>query len=144
MCSLEDGLNYEAENYCWQTDYPQNQLKEAKEAPHNDFDQYLKTFQAGLQKYNCKSGKEYGYNWYKNNIEKNIQGLQKTYPKLTSPKLQREAIAIAFQLSKIYQNQHLLLLFRYLFLQNRLIRLKISAGVGVGNEVHYNRPLRCL
>ena len=132
-------LNYDAKNYCWQTDYPQNQIGEEKEASHDDFDRYLKIFQAGLKKYNVKSKREYGYNWYKNTIEKNIQGLQKTYPKLTSPKLRKEAVDIAFQLSKSYQNQHWHFLFRYLFLQNQLIRLKISAGVEVGNEIYYNR-----
>ena len=137
VCSLDSDLEYDARKYCWQTDYPQDQVEEEKEAPHDDFAQYLKTFQKGLKKYHCKSEYEWGYNWYKDNIERNLQGLQKTYPKLTSPKLRKEAVDIAFQLSKIYQNQHLLFLLRYLSLQNRLIRLKRSA-VGVGNELHYN------
>ncbi|MEM9569785.1 MAG: pentapeptide repeat-containing protein, partial [Bacteroidota bacterium] len=146
VCSLGNysyGLNYEAKNYCWQTDYPQNQVEETKEAPHDKFEEYLKTFQAGLQKYNCQSEYSWGYDWYKDNIEKNIQGLQKTYPRLTIPKLQKEAIDIAFQLSTLYQNQHWHLLFRYLFFQNRLIRFKISAGIEVANKVYYNhhKPL---
>ena len=115
----------------------QHYLTEPAQAIHANFDQYLQTFQAGLVKYKCRSKNSYGCNWYKNNIEKNIQGLKKTYPKLTSQKLRKEAIDIAFQLSKQCKIQHWRFLFSYLSCQNRLIQLKISAGVGIGNGVYY-------
>ncbi len=142
VCSLGDyGLNYEAKRFCWQTDYPQNQVEEEQEAPHAYFDKYLQTFQDELLKYNVKSKDKRGYDWYKKNIEKNIQGLKKAYPKLTSQALRKEAIDIAFQLSKKCRFQHLLFLFHYLSCQNRLIQLKMLAGVGVENDIHYNVKL---
>ena len=169
VCSLASDLEYEVEEYCWQTNYPfhlehpkgrqiaaqwcisiiatdlpeslgtliQHYLTEPTQAIHTNFDQYLQTFQAGLIHYKCQSKGSWGYRWYKDNTEKNIQGLKKIYPKLSSQKLQKEAIDIAFQLSKQYKIQHWCLLFGYLSCQNRLIQLKISAGVGVGNGVYY-------
>ena len=138
VCSVIHSLEYDAKNYCWQTNYPENKVEEEKEeAPHADFDKYLKTFREGLKKYNVKSKDKDGFKYYKENIEKNIQGLQKAYPKLTSPALKKEATSIAFLLSKSWQIQHLLFLFRYLFAQNRLIRLSFYAGVGVKNDIHY-------
>lgn len=80
VCALADGLAYDAEQYCWKTAYPHYPIKKEKEAPHDDFDQYLKIFQAGLHHYNCKSKEKLGYDWHKIIIEKNIQGFKKTTP----------------------------------------------------------------
>ena len=146
VCSMAASLEYEATVFCWETRYSQYQIKrEEKKTPHDDFDQYLKTFGEGLGEYSYRWKNEIGYDWYKNNIEKNIKGLKKAYPKMTSKnfgkelaeKLKEEAIDIAFNLSQQYKKQHWDLLFSYLFYQNKLIKLKSLAGVKVKNDIYY-------
>lgn len=93
---------------------------------HANFDQYLQLFQEGLVKYNVTSKRKWGDNYYKKVIALNIKGLQKIYPKLTSPKLQKKAMKIAHQLSQKYKIQNWHFLFSYTSCQNQLIWLKAS------------------
>ena len=141
-CCIDEEIKYDADYYCWQTEYRDDQAEEATTAPHADFDTYINVFQAGLKQYRVQSRYSRGFDYYKEQIEYNIQGLQKAYPKLSHPALQKEARDIACALSKSWQIQHLLFLFHYLSLQNRLIRLGMTAGVGVKNDLHYN-PISC-
>lgn len=113
-------------------------LTEPVQKFHANFDRYLQLFQEGLIKYNVKSKEKWGYDHYKKTIERNIEGLKKAYAKLTSEKLRKEAIEIAHELSEKYKNQHLLFLLGFLSCQNRLIKLRISAGVNEGVDIHYN------
>ena len=170
VCSLADVLEYDAEKYCWKTDYPfhlehskgkqiadawciastgtylveeigtliQYYLTERSRTRHANFDHYLQLFQEGLVQYKVESETKLGYDLYKGSIKKNIQGLQKTYLKLTSEELRKEAIDIACELSTFYKYQGLPFLFRYISCQNRLIQLKISAGKEVGKNIYYN------
>ena len=116
----------------------QHYLTEPAQTIHANFDQYLQIFQEGLVKYNVKSKHQWAYKYYKANIEKNIQSLKKAYPKLISQKLRKEASNIACQLSEQYKIQHLFFLFHFLTCQNRLIQLKILAGVRIEYNIHYN------
>ncbi len=138
ICSLEWYLNDDAEDYCWTTEYPQNKVNINTPAPHANFDTYLKDFTSGLNKYQCKSEDSRGFNWYKDQITKNIEGLAATYPHIKEKKLQQEALDIAHALSKSYQIQKGAFLNHYLFFQHQLIRLKKSVSVGVKNKVYYN------
>ena len=137
-CSLAWSLNYDAENFCWETDFRPSHTEAKSQPLHSDFQHYLQVFHNGLAKYKVKSKNFWGYNWYKSNIEDNITGLQKTYPKIKSTTLQKEALEIAHALSESWQNRHLLCLHHYLLQQNRLIQLKNALGVEVGNDIHYN------
>ena len=128
-CNLPNELGKQIQHY----------LTEPPQPIHADFDQYLQLFKKGLAKYNVKSSEARGYNYYKNNIEENIRGLKKAYPKLTYEKLQKEAISIAHQLSQQYKNQHLFFLLNFLNAQNRLIRLKKLANKATKNDIYYNR-----
>ncbi len=142
--SLEEDLNWDADDYCWTTTYPQNKVTIKNPALHAKFDTYLKDFKVGLTKYQCKANESWGFDWYKERITKNIEGLAATYPHIKDKKLQQEACDIAHALSKSYQIQKDTLLFHYLFFQNRLIWLKKSLGIGVKNKVHYSSLGSCL
>ena len=138
VCSLEKGLNAVANNYCWTTNYPQHKVNIATKAPHANFDTYLKDFTDGLTKYQCKSKNGYwGFDWYKEGITNNIQGLAATYEKIKDEQLRQKCCNIAHALSKSYQIQNGTFQHHYLFLQHRLIGLKKSVGVMVGNKVYY-------
>lgn len=170
FCSLASELSHDAENFCFQTDYPfhlrtpkglkiacqwcfiftskplpsslatliQHHLTDATQPMHANFDRYLKGFQEGLKNYNVKTKVTWSYNFYKQAIEQNIKGLAKAYPKLHTQALQKEAIYIAHTLSQSYKMQDWQFLFHYLFCQNRLVELKIAAGVATKNDIYYN------
>ena len=139
VCSLEEYLNWDAEGYCWSTNYPKDKVNMDTKAPHASFDTYFKDFINGLTKYQCKSkNKKWGFDWYKEQIAKNIEGLKKTYQKIKDEQLRQACCNIAHALSKSYQIRNGAFLNHYLFSQNRLIWLKKSVGVMVGNEVYYS------
>ena len=138
ICSLAWYLSSDANNYCWTTNYPQDRVNIAGKAPHANFATYLKHFTNGLSHYQCKSNDSWGFNWYKDNIIKNIQGLAVTYPHIKDEQLQQEACNIAHALSKMYQVRKSAFLNGYLLLQNRLIWLKKSLKVGGNNKVYYS------
>ncbi len=143
VCSLTKGLNYDANNFCWKTEYPQDKITCAQTVnlPQGkpDFAGYLKQFNDGLKQYKVQSKDEWGFNWYKNNIEKNIQGIAKAYPKVEDRSLQKEMLETAYKLSKSYELQHAHLLFHFLYHQNLLIRIRESVvGVETKNDIHYN------
>lgn len=139
VCSLAHNLAYEARTFCWQTDFPEYLIEEEeKEEGHADFADYLQCFQEGLKRYNVKSQSKWGYHQYKTTIEKNIQTLEKCYPKLTSEKFKKEAVTIARMLSRSWQRQHLDFLLYYLNAQNRLTRLAMRGGVSVKNDLYYH------
>ncbi len=138
ICSLEGNLKADTEWYCWATKYLQGKVSINTPAPHSHFDTYLKDFNNGLTQYQCKSKKSSGFNWYKNNIIKNIEGLAATYPHIKDKQLQKEACNIAHALSKSYQIQQGTFQNHYLFFQHRLIWLKKSVSVGLKNEVQYS------
>ncbi len=142
ICSLQNNLEFDANNYCWTTNYPQGKVNINTPATHANFDTYLKDFNNGLTQYQCKAI-DYGFNWYKEGIIKNIQGLRANYQYIKDKQLQQEACNIAHALSKSYQMQKGALLNHYLFYQHRLILLKKSVGIGVKNKVYY-RPTSLL
>ena len=144
VCSLQSSLEYDANNYCWKTKYPQHKVNIDAKTSHANFVQYLEDFTNGLVKYQCKSKYDYGFDWYKDNIIKNIEGLEATYPNIKDATLQQEAFDIAHALSKSYQIQQGTFLDHYLFYQHRLMRLKKSVGIGVKNKVHYSPILRAI
>ena len=137
-CSLEKDLEWDLNNYCWSTNYPQDKVSINDKQSHDNFPTYIKEFKNGLVKYQCKSVHPSGLDWYKNNITKNIQGLQKAYPAVKDPQLQQEARNIAHALSKSYQIQQRPFLFHYLFYQNRLIRFKKSMSLELQPTIHYS------
>ncbi len=147
VCSLEDkltyGLSYEAGEYCWQTKYPQDKITctQAVNIPQGkpDFNGYLKQFRDGLKQYKVQSKNSYSFTWYKETIEKNIQGLAKAYPKVEDKSLQKEMLEMSYKLSKSYELQHADLLFHFLYHQNLLIRIGETVGVGAKNDIHYNQ-----
>ncbi len=154
VCSLDDSkqlyypLSREAGEYCWQTKYPQDKITCTQAVNLSqgkpDFDGYLKQFRDGLEQYKVQSKKkEWGFDWYKSNIEKNIQGIAKAYPKVEDKSLQKEMLETAYKLSKSYELQHADLLFHFLYNQNRLIRIGGTVGVGTKNDIHYNSSIVC-
>ncbi len=147
VCSLgEDteywNLNDEATKCCWQTEYPQDKITctQVVNIPQGkpDFNGYLKQFRDGLKQYKVQSKNSYGFKWYKETIEKNIQGLAKAYPKVDNKSLQKEMVEKSYKLSKSYELQHADLLFHFLYHQNLLIRIGGTVGVGAKNDIHYN------
>ncbi len=147
VCSLgEDteywNLNDEASEYCWQTDYPQDKITctQVVNLPQDkpDFAGYLKQFRDGLEQYKVQSQFSWGFYWYKETIEKNIQGLAKAYPKVEDKSLQKEMVKTAYKLSKSYELQHLDFLFHFLYHQNMLIRIRGTVGVEIKNDIYYN------
>lgn len=113
-------------------------LTEEPQTKHESFDAYWKLFEKRLIKYNAISEVACGYNFYKETIKKNIQGLKKTYAKLTLKKPRKEAIDIALALSKSYKSSNTHFLCHYLACQNRLIKLQLSVGIRNGMAIHYN------
>ncbi len=142
VCSLTWYLNDNTNNYCWKTKYPQDKVSIAIPRPHANFDTYLKNFSSGLMQYECKSHYIGGFNCYKSNITKNIEGLKATYPHIKEATLQQEICGIAHALSKSYQVQKGTFLNHYLFYQHRLIRLKKLVSVDVKNEVCYSNGVK--
>ncbi len=142
VCSLIDGLNCNANKFCWKTEYPQDKITctQAVNLPQGkpDFDVYLKQFRNGLKQYKVQSQKEWGFKWYKSNIEKSIQGIANAYPKVEDKSLQKEMVETSYKLSKSYELQHADLLFHFLYHQNRLIHIGETVGVGAKNDIHYN------
>ncbi len=147
VCSLEDkltyNLSYEASEYCWKTDYPQDKITctQVVNLPQDkpDFAGYLKQFRDGLKQYKVQSQFSWGFDWYKETIEKNIQGLAKAYPKVEDKSLQKEMLETAYKVSKSYELQHADLLFHFLYHQNLLIRIgETVVGVGAKNDIHYS------
>ena len=134
VCSLEKALNYDANNYCWTTNYPQDNVNIGTKAPHANFETYLKDFTNGLKQYQCKLKDG---DCYKAQIIKIIGGVKKAYNKIKDKHLRQECCNIAHALSKSYQIQQWVLLHHYLFFQHRLMWLKKSLGVGVGYELYY-------
>ncbi len=151
VCSLDDSkqlyypLSREAEDVCWQTKYPQDKITCTQAVNISqgkpDFDGYLKQFRDGLEQYKVQSKNNNGFDWYKETIEKNIQGLAKAYPKVDNKSLQKEMVETAYKLSKSYELQHADLLFHFLYHQNLLIRIGGTVGVGAKNDIHYNPTL---
>ncbi len=145
ICSLQCHLNHDAENYCWQTNYPQNKITctQTLNAPQSnpDFDSALKQFKKGLTQYAVKSKITYGFHYYKETIEKTIQGLAQAYPKIEDKCLQNKMMHIAYNLSKSYELKHLDFLFHFLYHQNYLIQISDKVGKELKNAVHYNALL---
>ncbi len=142
VCSLTIVLSHEANDVCWQTDYPQDKITctQVVNIPQDkpDFNGYLNQFRDGLKQYKVQSKNSNGFKWYKKTIEKNIQGLAKAYPKVDNKSLQKEMVETAYKLSKSYELQHADLLFHFLYHQNLLIRIGGTVGVGPKNDIHYN------
>ncbi len=141
VCSLQWHLNNDANKYCWKTDYPQGNntsIKPMIEPQQKlSFDSCLQNFKKGLTQYNVQSQDRKGFNWYKETIVKNIEGLAKAYPKVNKKSLQKEMVEIAYNLSKSYELQHLDFLLHFLYHQNWLIRIKNEAGVKA-SDLYYN------
>lgn len=121
----------------------QKYLIEPAQTLHDNFDLYLKLFQTGLDKYNVKAKEQWGYNFYRNAIQKNIQSLQKVYPQLASKVLKEEAMCIACELSESYKTQYLHFLILFLSCQNRLIKLKYLANLENGSDIYYSMSPYC-
>lgn len=119
----------------------QQYITESAQPKHANFAKYLELFQKRLSIYNVKSKHKWAYNFYKKNIEESIKELAKISPQLTAEPLQKEVIETAHALSESYKMAHLSFLCHYLACQNRLIKLKISAGIKCKNVIHYNLSL---
>ncbi len=136
LCSFGNNLNYDATNYCWETDYPQDKIT-CRQAVHIlkgriDFDGYLKQFRNGLVQYKVKSANKYGFFYYKEAIESSIQRLAQVYKKITHESLQKNMGQIAYGLSKSYELKHRDFLGYFLHHQYLLVR--------VGNEIKKCMP----
>jgi len=138
---LEDSINDDVTYYC-----PQHGRNKKEVTPkvwdqeQPDFPAYLAHHKKVLQSYDVQKGNwdsNGGYGWYANNVTKEIESLQKVYPKVPDKTLKKEMISIACDLAEIHRFGSLAYLTRYMELQNRLLEITGSAGEWPKNELLY-------
>ena len=147
VCSLKEDLEYDVKEFC---PYHAAGFGSKKLAPllaptssvnNPNWQARFGHAKEGWTHYNAKSKDSDGLGWYKQWIQKEMEGLQQAYPKLQAQQHKKEALELFIALSEMHRFEHAAFLLQYMDIQHRLWELTGKVGHTARNDIMYTETM---